>query len=250
MTTWQLIVLGIAGFSLSIVSGIAGAGAGFILTPLAIFFGLTPAQAVSTGKFNGLAVAVGSLSGMRKHHGRLSKRRVIPVMVLAFIVGLFVPFIIKTLETDTYRIAIGIIMLLMVPLVIYKQVGLHEHKPKRWQKIAGGGLLTVSLFLQGVFSSGAGTLVNLALMGMLGMSALEANMTKRWSHLILNVTVIAGVITSGLVIWRVAAVMMCCNFAGSYIGGKMAAKKGNVFIMRIMITLMIVSAILLIVGIN
>lgn len=37
---------------------------------------------------------------------------------------------------------------------------------------------------------------------------------------------------------------------GGYLGGKIAVKKGDVFIMQVMITLMIVSALLLIAGID
>ncbi len=36
MELWQLVVLGIAGFVMSVISGIAGGGAGFVTTPLAI----------------------------------------------------------------------------------------------------------------------------------------------------------------------------------------------------------------------
>ncbi|MDB5170794.1 MAG: rane protein of unknown function [Candidatus Saccharibacteria bacterium] len=248
MSEWGLALFAVAGFISSIMSGIAGGGAAFITTPLAIFLGLTPGQAVATGKFSGLSVTIGSLSGMRKAHGKVSKARVIPVMVLALAVGLVVPFIIKSLDSDVYRIALGIILLLMIPVVIFKKVGVKPHHPQLWQKWVGGALLTVSLLLQGIFSGGLGTLVNIVLMGILGMTAIEANLTKRWSALILNATIIAGVVGSGLVLWHVAAVGICSTFAGSFIGGRLAVRKGDVFIMRVMIVLMFVSALALIFG--
>lgn len=248
MSILGLIFFGIAGFLTSIFSGIAGAGGGFVMTPLGIFLGLSPAQAVSTGKFSGLSVTIGSLFGMKKAHGRVSKARVIPVMILAFVVGLAVPFVIKTLDNDVYRITLGIILLLMIPIMIIKKVGTKSHKPNLLQKIFGGGLLTSALVLQGVFSGGLGTLVNIVLMGMLGMTALEANLTKRWSQLILNTTIIIGVIGSGLIVWQVVAVGVGSTFLGSMVGGRMAVDKGDTFIMKVMIVLMFISAILLIAG--
>ncbi len=218
------------------------------MTPLAIFLGLTPAQAVATGKFSGLSVTIGSLSGMSKAHGTVSKARVVPVMALAFAVGLIVPYVIKSLDSDVYRVTLGIILLLMIPVVIFKKVGVKPHHPKLWQRLAGGALLSLALLLQGVFSGGLGTLVNVVLMGMMGMTALEANLTKRWSQLILNTTIIIGVVGSGLVLWHVVAVGASSAFAGSYIGGRVAVHKGDVFIMRVMIVLMFVSAIGLILG--
>lgn len=246
MNGWELVLFGFAGFIMSILSGIAGSGGGFVMTPLGILLGLSPAQSVSTGKFNGLAVTIGSLVGMKKAHGRVSKARVIPVMILAFLVGLGVPYVIKTLDGDVYKLVLGIILLLMIPIMIIKKIGIDAHKPKRWQQILGGGLLTFALVLQGVFSGGLGTLVNVVLMGMLGMTALEANLTKRWSQLILNVTIIFGVIGSGLIVWPVVLVGVCSTLIGSFIGGRMAVTKGDAFIVRIMIVVMIVSALALI----
>jgi uncharacterized membrane protein YfcA len=250
MELWQLAVFGAAIFLLSILSGIAGAGAGFIATPLAILLGLTPAQAVATGKFNGLAVATGSLSGMARGAERVSKWRIIPVMVLAFVIGLAAPLVIKSLENDFYRITLGVVLLLMVPVVIYKHVGVKSYHPKLWQKYAGAGLLTLALFLQGVFSGGLGSLVNLVLMGMLGMNAIEANITKRWSQLILNATIILSLIGSGYIIWNVAVVGFGCALVGSFIGGHMAAKRGNGFIMRVMVVLMIAAGLGLLFGVG
>lgn len=185
---------------------------------------------------------------MSKAHGRVSKARVIPVMILAFAVGLLVPFVIKSLDSEVYRVALGVILLLMIPVVIFKKVGIKPHHPKFWQKWLGGTLLTLSLLLQGIFSGGLGTLVNIVLMGMMGMTALEANLTKRYSQLILNTTIIIGVVGSGLILWHVAAVGVSSAFAGSFIGGRLAVHKGDVFIMRVMVGLMFVSALVLILG--
>lgn len=250
MNGWELAVYGLVGFGMSIVGGIAGGGGGFVTTPLAIFLGLTPAQAVSTGKFGGLSITIGSLFGMKKAHGRVSKARIIPVMILALIIGLLVPFVIKTLDSEVYRITLGLMILLMIPVMIFKKVGVKPHHPKLWQKIAGGGLLGVALFLQGIFSGGLGILVNVVLMGMMGMTALEANLTKRWSQVILNTTIILGVLLSGLVVWNVAIVGVLTTFAGSYVGGRMAVSKGDGFIIKIMILMMIASALTLIFGMS
>lgn len=248
MELWQLVVVGIAALAMSIFSGIAGGGGGFIMTPLLIFMGLTPAQSVSTGKFNGLTISLGALSGMRSVHGNVSKWRIIPVMVLAFFVGLAVPFAIKSLDSELYRVILGVILLLMIPFLLIKKVGLSSYKPKRWQKYVGSGLLALALFLQGVFSGGLGTLVNIVLMGMLGMTAAEANVTKRWSQLIMNITIVLGVLFSGLIVWYLLLILIPTTIIGGYIGGKIAVKKGNKFIVNTMIILIVISSVLLISG--
>lgn len=248
MGDWQLAVFGAAGFIAAILSGISGGGAGFITTPLGIFLGLTPGQSVSIGKFIGLSATVGSLTGLRGSHSKVSVRRVLPVMVLALAIGLVVPFIIKSLDSEVYKNILGAMLILMSPVIIYKKIGIKPHHPRLWQKYIGGVLLAGSLFLQGAFSGGLGTLVNLVLMGMLGMSAIEANITKRWSQLILNTSIIFGVVGSGLIIWSILPVVVVCHLAGSYIGGRLAHVKGDKFIINIMVFLMLVSGTALIFG--
>lgn len=250
MEWWQLVIYACASIVMSTISGVAGAGGGFIMTPLMIFLGLTPAEAVSTGKFGGLMVALGSLGGMRSAHGTVHWRRIVPVMVLALLVGLVVPFAIKTLDHEVYRVTLGIILLLMVPVVLLKKIGITPHKPSTAKKYLGGVLLALALGLQGIFSGGIGTLVNVVLMGMLGMTAIEANITKRWAQLILNVAIILGVVFSGLVVWQIVAVSAFTTFTGSYIGGRLAVKKGNAFVMDVMVALMVVSALALIFGVG
>lgn len=245
---WRLAIYASASIVMSIFSGIAGGGGGFVMTPLQIFLGLTPAQAVSTGKIGGLMITIGSLGGMRSVSKKLSWRKIVPIMILAFVVGLAVPFVIRSLDSEVYRVTLGVILLLMVPVMLLKKIGIKPHVPSMGQKIAGGFLLTSALALQGAFSGGLGTLVNVVLMGMLGMTATEANVTKRWSQLILNTTVVVGVLFSGLIVWQVAAVGAITTFIGGYIGGKIAVKRGNQFVMNIMIILMIISALILIFG--
>ena len=129
LEAWQLVTYGVVGFIMAILSGIAGAGGGFIMTPLLILLGLTPAQAVSTGKFNGLAVTIGSLSGLRGYEGKVSRRRIAAIMALAFAVGLAAPFAIKSFESRSYRIALGIILLLMIPVMLSRKIGVEPRKP-------------------------------------------------------------------------------------------------------------------------
>lgn len=250
MELWKWAAMAVVVFLVSVFSGIAGGGGGFVTAPLFILLGMTPAQAVSTLKLSGLAIAIGTLGGMREAHGRVSRRRVIPVMVLALLVGLAVPFLIKSLDSTVYRVVMGAILLLMIPVVLVKKVGLQEFRPTAGQKFAGGVLLTMALFLQGVFGGGMSAAVNLVLMGMLGMTATEANITKRWSQLILTVTVVLGVLTSGLIVWTVAAVAVPLQFVGGYLGGRMAVKRGDRFIMNVMVALMAISALALIFGVR
>jgi len=248
MHGWHLVIYGTAGLLMSILSGIAGAGAGFVMSPLAIVLGLSPAQAISSGKFNGLAVTIGSLTGLRAHKTQIHKKRIVALMALALAVGLLVPYVIRAFDSRYYRLSLGVMLLLLIPVMIYKKVGIKPHTPTTAQKVLGSIFLTGSLFLQGAFSGGLGSLVNIVLMGFLGQTANEAHITKRLSQIVLNTTIIVSVIGDKLIVWQAAAVGASTMMVGSYIGGRIAVKKGDGFAIYIMLGLMFASSLALIIG--
>ena len=248
MNSWELALFAVVCFSMSIFSGFAGGGAGFIITPVAIFLGLTPAQAVSSGKFNGLATTIGSLSSLRAKKGSIRKRYIAGIMALSFVVGLFVPHIIRAFDNKAYRLTLGIIMLSMIPLVAHKKIGHESRHPNSVQKGIGSVLLTASLFLQGAFSGGLGSLVNIVLMGMLGQTANEAHITKRWSQVVLNITIIFGILHDHFIVWPVVGVGVVANLIGSHIGGRIAMQRGDGFAVKALLGLMAVASIFLIIG--
>lgn len=247
LSTLQLIVYLLASFMTAILSGIAGGGGGFINVPLLIFFGLSPAQAVATGKITGLSLSVGSLGGL-KGTPLKSKRQLAVIIGLALAVGLVAPFFIKNLDNTLYRQILAVLLLAMIPVVLFKKLGRAEEEPSPGKQVVGYGLLIFALGLQGIFGAGMGTLVNVVLMAFLGMTALEANLTKRYSQVILNVAIVLGILLSNLIVWQIALAGILSSGAGGYVGGKIAVRKGNNFVLYVFAILMFISAVGLLLG--
>lgn len=59
-----------------------------------------------------MAIAVGSISGLRKGGVRYSKKQVIVLCLLAVVVGFLVPGIIKNLNSAIYQKILGVFLLL------------------------------------------------------------------------------------------------------------------------------------------
>ncbi len=246
--TWlEFAVFMVIAFILSMLGGAAGAGGGFIMTPLLILLGLSPAQAVSTGKLSGLAVSVGSLHGMRSHKVK-NKRLIYVVMLLALIVGLVTPRIIIGLDNELYKRLLGVILLIMIPIMMLHKPKPDHHVVTTPVKIIGFFLLTLALVLQGIFSGGLGTLVNIVLIAMLGLSPLDANVTKRYSQLLLNGVIVIVVSKSGLIQWDIALWSMVISLLGSSIGSRMALKKGDEFVKRLLLLFVFIAALELLLG--
>jgi uncharacterized membrane protein YfcA len=85
-------------------------------------------------------------------------------------------------------------------------------------------------------------------MGMLGQTANEAHITKRWSQIILNITIIFGVLGDHFIVWPVVGVGIVANLIGSHIGGRIAMRKGDKFAVRALLILIAVASTFLIIG--
>jgi len=241
----KLVLIALVNFGISILSGIGGAGGAAINTPLLIFLGLSPQQAIASGKINGLGISLGSVKGLvsaKVHRWRV----IVPIMGLATAIGLIAPHIITNLDNQLYEKIIGWVLLAMVPLVLVRRSGLKERHTTRQQKTLGYIALALNFLLLAVLSSGVGMLIVVILMELLGMRALEANVTKRFSSLILNLVTALGLLSSGLIVWPVAGVLFATGSTAGYIGSKIAIQKGNRFVNYIFAFLLLLAAVELI----
>lgn len=246
MSGVELGLIALVGFLVSIMSAIASGGGGFVMTPLLILLGLSPAQAIATGKVGGLAVTLGSLSGMKgRVSGAHDKKKLLILLLLAFIAGLLAPKVIVTLDSGLYEKFLGVFLVLVGPLIYFKKIGHQSKKISPMQEKFGFLLVFTTLLLQGIFSTGMGIFVSLAMISGLGLDALDANINKRTTQLVLNSTILVSLFTSGLIVWSTALIVIVGNFIGSYIGGKIAVKKGNKLVSLMLAALAFISGILL-----
>lgn len=246
MSDYELLLIGLVGFLLAILSGIAGGGGGFVMTPMLIFLGLSPAQAVATGKLGGLSMAVGSLVGMRPNR-KLDKTILIIAISLSVITGLLASKLIVSLDEDVYGNILGVALMVIAPIMLIKKIGYQEKSLGLKRKILGYVVLSLTLFFQGLLSGGFGVFVSIALMSGLGLNAIQSNITKRITQLVLNSVIVLSLIGSGLILWNVAIVMIMVNLVGSALGGRIAVKKGSVFVTKVMAGLALVSGLALLI---
>lgn len=244
----DLLIFAVAAFGAAFLSSISGGGGGFITTPLLIFLGLSPAQAVSTGKISGLAMAIGNISGLRKGGVKYSKKQVLVLCVIALVVGLIVPFVIINLQSEIYQKILGVFLILMIPMVIKNKLGEKEFNPSRKRKTIGYALVTLTLFLQGFSSTGVGIFVNIVLMKFLGLKTLTASIVKRYSQLILNSVIVVSILFSGLILWKIAIIGTVINIIGGHFGGYYATKISDKAVRYFFVSFMLVSGVALIIS--
>jgi uncharacterized protein len=229
---------------LSIFSGMAGGGGGFIAIPYFIALGMSPATALATARFGGLGTAFGSITAF-KGEGLIDRKYVWPLMAICFVTAVIASFIIPQIDADVFQKIIGVLLLIMIPtLFIKKEIFQPGPRSQGWI-IAGFIVFTFVSFLQGLFGTGLAVLLNLVLMFLFGMDVLPATATKRVAQMVVTVVSCALLALQGLVVWSYGLVALAGATIGTYIGTRIAIKKGSHFVKLMLAAFMALSGVAL-----
>jgi uncharacterized protein len=230
--------------AMGVLSGMSGGGANFIVMPYYIAIGLTPAQALATSKLSGLGSAVGTLTAFKGKH-LVDKRYLIPFMTITFVCALVAAFLIPKIDEVLFQKIIGISLLVLAPtLFINKGKFQPGVRTKGWI-MAGFVGYTLATLAQTMVGSGLGTMINLVLMYLFGLGALQATATKRVTQTIQAVLLFVLLAIQGLVVWTHAIAGFIGASIGTHIGSEIALKRGVWFVRIMLAAVMLVSGVLL-----
>lgn len=103
---------------------------------------------------------------------------------------------------------------------------------------AGIGL-AVGLW-DGFVGPGTGTFFLIALVGVLGYEFLHATTLAKLANLTTNLAAIGVFASSGNVLWGLALAMGAANLAGGLLGARTALRRGNAFVRRVFLAMVVV----------
>ncbi|NMC51225.1 sulfite exporter TauE/SafE family protein [Candidatus Kuenenbacteria bacterium] len=238
--TLELIAIFIITVLVRIVTVMVGGG-GLILIPMLIFFGFPPSVAIATNRIGGQAdsIALFQLHKAKQAHWKLGLSFLIP-SVIGVILGTLV--VIK-IDQDFFEKLIAIVMLVSLPIIFWrKEIGLKEKTinmtTARW--LIGGLMALVASFLGGLFSM-TGMWFNFVYL-FLGLTFIESSATRKIHNTITGLLSSVILVFAGLVNWPVAVVMFVASAIGSIIGTHFGLKAGNIWIRRLFILVVLISA--------
>jgi len=228
----------------SILSGIGGGGGGFIMTPYLIFIGLSPQQAIATGKMSGIGSSVGAITAFQGK-GLVNKRLVIPFMIITALCAFVAAWLMPKIDPFIFQKIIGAILILMIPTLFIKKASFQPGPRSRGMVVAGFIAYTLFSFAQTMIGTGMGSLLVIVLMLLFGLTALEANATKRVAQSVQAVILFVLLWAQGLVVLAHGAAGLLGSSIGSHIGAHIAIKKGNTFVKYVLAGVMAVSGTIL-----
>ncbi len=218
------------GLIASILSGIAGGGAGLITSPLFILLGMPPQVAIATAKFGGLGITLGGFFTFRKTK-YIKWNYVVLLSVLAIIASIIGSLLLINIDETLVQKIIGFVMLGSLPfLFIKKNSGLVEVTTSFFKRTIGSMLYFCISVLQAGFGGGIGTLIPIVLTHLFGFTQLESNATRKIPGMLIALVSLSIFMASSIVDYGNGMAIFAGTYVGSSIGTRIAIKQGDTFV--------------------
>lgn len=241
---WYLYPLVIAaGFTAGFINTLAGSGS-LVTLPLLIFLGL-PAN-IANGT-NRVAIVLQNIvaAGSFRKNNMLDLRGVLWLSIPAAAGSILGAQIALTLNERLMRQVIGVIMILMLVVILINprrwlegEIDRIEERPRPVQL----GLFFVIGMYGGFIQAGVGIFLLSALVLGVGYNLVRANAVKVGIVLVLTVFALGVFVLNGQVKWSIGFILAVGNMLGAWTGARVAVEKGAIWVHRLLVVVVIVSA--------
>lgn len=210
----------------SILSGIAGAGGGYIMAPYWLIAGMTPAQGATAGSF--MAIGMGSSSLMAFHktnHISQNKKLTVMVTVTAFVASIVGALTIAHVDTASFKTILAVITILSIPMLFIDR---RTIKLSKSHHSIGFAMLVVLLLLSSIIASSAfSILISIGLSQLFNFTVLQSTALRRLIGLVQSSVIFVILASQGNILIYHAIFAIIGGSLGSYIGTLFAIKRGE-----------------------
>jgi len=228
---WAALFALLAGFVDSVVGG-----GGLVQVPalFVIFPHFLVPQVIATNRFAsvmGTSVAVWQYLKKIK----IDFRAVIPAAIGAAMMSFLGAKASSIIDATILK---PVILVLMLCIVVYtytqKNLGADTKTHPSFNRVYTYNFLIGAIlgFYNGLIGPGTGSLLVFALVSVVGYNFLTASTKAKIINVVADVFSLIAFLAGGFVVFKVALPMMVCNMLGSYLGSRMAILKGNTFVRK------------------
>jgi uncharacterized membrane protein YfcA len=238
---WPLAAVFGVGVAASFIGSIVGGGS-LLSIPLLIFLGLPPQVAIATDRFAALGGAATAL-----YRFSISDRivwRFVPILAVTSLVGSLIGArLLVDSETESLRFVVGILLIALVPFLFLKpDIGVSRRQVTRRTLAIGLSLYFIVQVLAGFFGGGTGTMIFFILMACFGVTIVEVAATQIVPFIVLAVSSSIVFAAAELIDYPLGFVLMAGTAVGGYLGAHIAVRKGEQWVRRIFVVVVLVSA--------
>jgi uncharacterized membrane protein YfcA len=232
-----------AGFLAGFINTLAGSGS-LVTLPLLIFIGLPANVANGTNRVGILLQGVIGADSFRRSDV-FDGRGVLILGIPAVIGSLLGAQIAVNLNEELMERVIGIIMLLMLGVILLRPQRWLEGELKRMQERPSIWALILFFFIGiygGFIQAGVGIFLLAGLVLGVGYDLVRANAVKVGINLFFTAFALLVFMGNDQVVWSVGLILAVGNMLGAWSAAKIAVEKGAVWVRRLLIAVILVSA--------
>ena len=224
-----LAILFCVGFVASFIDAIAGGG-GLITIPALLMTGMPPAMALGTNKLQAVG---GTLSAsfyfLRKRAVNL--RDIWFILIWVFLGSALGTLLIQSIDVAIFKKILPFLILAIGLYFLFTPKLGDEDRKQRLSYLLFGLLVSPFLgFYDGFFGPGAGSIMSLACVTLLGFNLQKATAHAKVMNFTSNFAAFIFFLFGGQILWKVGFVMMAGSILGANLGAKMVMAKGKTLI--------------------
>jgi uncharacterized protein len=229
------------GFAASFIGAISGGG-GLIAIPSLIFLGLPPHIAIATSKLGGIPHSGAPL--IKYWQAKKIDWKVVPMMLIMAVIGSIIGTqILIEINKDLLMKIVGIILLISLVFIQFKDFGLATKETSKKSKYIGYIIYFFIAIYGAFFGGGAAIFSVLVLSHFMGLSLIRSVATHKAPQFVAFIISASIYAWAGYINYYFAVPLMIGMFSGGWTGAHTAIKKGNRFVKYLLIFVVITSAI-------
>lgn len=241
---WYLYALAVlGGVAAGFINTLAGSGS-LITLPILIFLGLPPTVANGTNRIGVLLQTIVGTAGFQRRDV-LDWRAALILALPAMAGSILGARIAVDVDDDTMRLVIGIIMLVMLLVIVIR--------PQRWlegtpeARLERPDLLQVIVFFLigiygGFIQAGVGIFLLAGLVLSAGYDLVRANAIKGVIIMLFTAAALVVFLANDQVNWPLGLLLATGQMVGAWLGANFAVDRGAVWVRRLLIVVVAVSA--------
>lgn len=232
------VFLAVAALAAGFIDAVAGGG-GMIQVPALFAVNPTSLPATLLGT-NKVASIGGTLIAAKKYlkSVKLPYNVITSAILSSFIGALAGAWVVKGISVAVFKIFLPIILaILLIYTVTQHSIG-QTHVPKTVGRVqvVKALLLGGSIgFYDGIFGPGTGSFLLIGFIRIFGFDFLHASAATKLVNATTNLAAILLFASFGHIHWALGFAMMLMNMLGSYCGTHLAIKRGNQFVRKVFI---------------
>ena len=221
-----LAILFCVGFVASFIDAIAGGG-GLITIPALLMTGMPPAMALGTNKLQAVGGALSaSFYFLRKRAVNL--RDIWFILIWVFLGSALGTLLIQSIDVAIFKKILPFLILAIGLYFLFTPKLGDEDRKQRLSYLLFGLLVSPFLgFYDGFFGPGAGSIMSLACVTLLGFNLQKATAHAKVMNFTSNFAAFIFFLFGGQILWKVGLVMMAGSILGANLGAKMVMTKGK-----------------------